>query len=107
MSAVHGVQSTFGLTTPTGAYVAESRRSVKIGKAIVRDEDGEIVRMRGKKLKETDVTISGKGDPNFAGVTVGDFTADAVKVVSAEGTEMQDGEYPDFTIEGKAFGTVA
>ncbi|MFK5920914.1 MAG: hypothetical protein QM496_01940 [Verrucomicrobiota bacterium] len=107
MADAHGVTSTFGLTTPTNGFTSESRRGRKQGKAVVRDELGEFVKMRAKKLIEEDVTIRGKGDPAFAGVTSGEFVAGAVKVISAESTEVAEGEYPDFEITGKAFSTAA
>lgn len=99
----NGIVDTFGLSALAGAYVNESRRSRGIEKAIVTDEDGDIKKLRGKKLITEDVTIRGKGSANFAAVVAGAFTVDTVKPIEAEQTEYHDGEFPDFEMVGKAY----
>lgn len=102
----NGVVDTFDLSPAAGAYVNESRRSRSIGKAIVRNEEGDIVKMRGKKIIEETVTIRGKGPANFAAVVVGEIEIDTVKATEAESTEYWDGEYPDFEMVGITYRNV-
>lgn len=102
----NGVVDTFGLSPAAGAFVNESRRSRGIGKAIVRNEVGEIVKLRGKKVIEETVTIRGKGSANFAAVVVGEIEIDTVKATEAESTEFWDGEYPDFEMVGMTYRNV-
>ncbi len=92
------ITDTYGVSAPSEAFVNESRRTRRVTRHIVRDEDAEIVRLRGGKVKEVEVVLRGKGDPGFAGVAPGPFTEGAMKITKAEGTEMANGEYPDFEI---------
>lgn len=106
MAVACNIASTFGATTPTGGYTNESARERGIEKAHVLDEGGVKVKLRGKKLITANVTISGKGAPDYSVVASGDFTAGSFKATSAEGTEYNDGEYLDFSIGGIIYSTV-
>ncbi|MHA1544625.1 MAG: hypothetical protein ACTSU8_05770 [Alphaproteobacteria bacterium] len=97
------VTDTFGISTPLNACITESRRSTRISRNIVRCEDGEIGRLRGGKVREIDVTNSGKGDPAFSAVTIGAFAEGVIKLISAEGTEVNNGEYSDMELVGKGW----
>lgn len=97
------INDTYGITAPVGACVNEARQSKRIGKSIVRDEAGAIKKMRGKKMREVNVTVRGKGDPGFSLVTEGPFSEGTVKPISAEGTEFHDGEYNDFEIQAQGW----
>lgn len=103
MAVTYDVDDTFGLTPSVGAHVSESRRSGKVQRYEVRNNKGEIVMQRAGKVREDDVTISGKGDANFAAVTIGSFTEGTVKAIEAEGTETNEGEYREFEMVGKAY----
>lgn len=103
MAITYDVDDTFGLSPAAGSYVYESRKSGKVKRFEVLDEEGEIVDHRAGKYSEDDVTISGRGDANFAAVTVGAFTPGAVKATEAEGSETNEGEYREFEMVGKAY----
>ncbi|HRQ87679.1 MAG TPA: hypothetical protein PLA50_02710 [Bacteroidia bacterium] len=103
MAVTYDVEDTFGLTPAAGAVVNESRRSGKVQRFEVPNEEGEIIKHRPAKYREDDITISGKGDANFAAVTVGGFTPNTVKAIEAEGTETNEGEYREFEMVGKAY----
>lgn len=97
------VVSTFDVTAPASAKVNESRRSSRIERFMVRDEDGEIVKLRGGRKREIDITLRGKGDPGFAAVQVGAFVIGTPKIISAEGTEFNSGDFNDFEITAKNY----
>lgn len=99
--------STFGITAPAGARVSESRRSTRIDRYIVRDEDGEVVKLRGSRKREIDITIRGKGDPGFAAVSVGAFVIGTPKIIAVEGTEFNTGDFNDFEITAKDYDNAA
>ena len=103
MAITYDVEDTFGLSPAAGAVVNESRIAGKVARYEVPDEAGEIILHRAGKFREDDVTISGKGDANFAAVTIGDFTAGSVKALEAEGSETSEGEYRTFEMTGKAY----
>lgn len=107
MAVACNIASTFGATTPTGGFTNESSEESSIGKAQVLDEDGVKVRLRGKKLIERPVSISGKGSADYSVIAPGDFTEDAFKALSAETEEYNDGEYIDFAVEGMIYSTVS
>lgn len=107
MAITYDVDDTFDLSPAAGAVVNESRRSGKVARYEVPDEHGEIILHRPGKFREDDVNISGKGDANFAAVTIGDFTAGAVKCLEAEGSETSEGEYREFEMVGKAYVNLA
>lgn len=97
------ITDTYDVTAPVGACVNEARRSTRITRNIVRDEAGEIKKLRGGRLREIDIDLRGKGDPGFAAVVAGAFVEGTPKITSAEGTEVNDGNFPDFQITAKAY----
>lgn len=99
-----GVVNLFGIAAPTVGYVNESRKKQTIREVTVEDEDGITVISEPDPLIEIDVDQSGKGDPQFADVTAGDFTAGEVKITEAELEESWD-DFPSFKRIGKAFDT--
>lgn len=107
MAVSCNITSTFGATTPNGGYTNESSKDSSIGDAFVLDEDGDKVKLRGKKLITETVTISGKGAADYSVIAPGDFTEDTFKVLAAETEEHSDGEYIDFSVEGKVYSTVS
>lgn len=107
MAVTLNITSNFGATTPTGGYTNESGRDAEVGKAEVRDESGERVLLRAKKLITDRVEITGKGAFDYSTVTAGAFTEDAFKVTGGETEEFHDGEYIDFALEGLIYSNVA
>lgn len=107
MAITLNIDSTFGATAPTGGYTNESSRDQQTDLAFVRDESGDKVKLRSKKLITKNVTISGKGSADYSAVTAGAFTADALKVTSGETDEYHDGEYIDFQQDGIIYSNVA
>lgn len=107
MAVTLNITDTFGATTPTGGYTNDASHDAEVGKAEVRDESGDRVKLRAKKLITDSVKISGKGAADYATVSAGAFTADAFKVTGAETEEFHDGEYIDFAIEGIIYSTAA
>jgi len=97
------ITDTFGITTPANACIQETRRGKRITRNIVRCEDGTVERLRGGLVREVDVTNTGKGDPGFLSVTEGPFAEGVVKLISAEGTEVNNGEFSDMELVGKAW----
>jgi len=90
------------LAAPAGGYVYEAESDESIEVAEVRDEDGNVVIAKPKKMITETQVIKGKGDPAIAAVTAGGFTSGTVKIVSAKGSESQD-DFPDFEITGRKF----
>lgn len=90
------------LTTPDGGYTNEAESDESIDVAEVRDEQGDIVVAKPKKMVTETQTIKGKGDPVISAVTSGAFTAGTVKIISAKGSESQE-EFPDFEITGRRY----
>jgi hypothetical protein len=107
MAVTLNIQDTFGATTPTGGYTNDASHDSEVGKAEVRDEDGDRVKLRPKKLITDRVQISGKGAADYATVAAGAFAEDAFKVTSAETEEDHSGEYIDFAIEGLIYSNAA
>lgn len=106
MAAHVGVDTTFNLTTPTGGYTSEAESDRSVDVATVRDEDGNVVIAKPKKMVTDTQTIKGKGDCNLAGVTAGAFTSGTVRVISAKQTENAD-DFPDFEITGKKYSSLS
>lgn len=106
MAAHVGVDTTYDLTTPTGGYTSESESDRTVDVATVKDENGNVVVAKPKKMITNTQTIKGKGDANLAAVTAGAFTSGTVKVISAKQTENAD-DFPDFEITGTKYSSLA
>lgn len=103
MPAAIGVTETHSIIMAASAEVNEMSDDARLDKAFVRNESGVTVHHRAKKLITHNITLRGKGDPNFAGVAAGSFSEGTAKVTAAEQVEYNDGEYADFTIEALKF----
>lgn len=106
MAATFSIQNITDLTEPTGGYINEADVDSSIDVAEVRDEAGNIVIAKPKKLITETQTIKGKGDPALAGVTAGGFTEGTVKIIEAKGTETNE-DFPDFEITGRVYRTLS
>jgi hypothetical protein len=106
MPATFAVSNITNLTAPTGGYINEASVDESLEVAEVRDENGDVVIAKPKKLITVTETIKGKGDPEISAVTAGGFTEDTVKIIEAKGTESQD-DFPDFEIVGRVFKSLA
>lgn len=90
------------LTAPEGGYVYEAETDQSVDVAEVRDESGNVVIAKPKKMVTETHTIKGKGDPAIAAVVAGSFAADTAKIVSAKGSESSE-DFPDFEIVARKF----
>ena len=106
MAATLGVVNLHGLTAPSGGYVQESTKEDAIEIATIRNASGVTVVAVPKPMITRTVSIKGKGDAVFSGVTAGGFTVDTVKVTEAKQTESND-DFPDFEITGVAYSNLA
>lgn len=107
MATTAHITETFGAVTPTGGYTNESSGEGSIEKYSVLDESGVKQRLRGGIHIVTDVSISGKGPADYTVIAPGAFSAATFKAISAENTEYNTGEYPDFAVTGKTHSTDA
>ena len=76
----------------------ENETLLQLGDSI-RDEMGLTKYAGPKPLITRNVTISGKGLPNFSDVAVGSISAQQVFITSVKRSESND-DFPDFEIEG-------
>ena len=106
MAAHVGVDTTYNLTTPSGGYTSEAESDRSVDVATVKDENGNVVVAKPKKMVTNTQTIKGKGDANLAAVTAGAFTSGTVKVISAKQTENAD-DFPDFEITGTKYSSLS
>jgi hypothetical protein len=102
MAAHLGVVALNGLTAPSGGYVQESTKEEVVEIATIRNATGVTVKAVAKPMITRTVSIKGKGDAVFSGVTSGGFTVNTVKVTEAKQTETND-DFPDFEITGVAY----
>lgn len=98
MPATFGVINTHDLE-PQSGHVSESSMDSSVEVATIRDEMGLTKYAGPKPLITRNVTISGKGLPNFSDVAVGNITAQQVFITSVKRSESND-DFPDFEIEG-------
>lgn len=106
MPATFGVSNITNLSAPSGGYINEADVDESIEVAEVRDEAGNVVIAKPKKMITVTETIKGKGDPALAAVTAGGFSEDTVKIIEAKGTESKD-DFPDFEIVGRLYKNIA
>lgn len=106
MAAHVGVDTTYDLTTPTVGYTSEAESDKTVDVATVKDENGNVVIAKPKKMITNTQTIKGKGDADLAAVTAGAFVSGTIKVISAKQTENAD-DFPDFEIQGKKYSSLA
>jgi len=99
------IDGTFGVTAPSGAVISEARKSGRLEnvKPVRNPATGATIHTRQKKVKESDITLTGNGDPGFASVVAGAFTEGTPKIISAEGTEVNDGEYSEMELSAKVY----
>ncbi len=102
MPSTFGVVSTFGLTTPAGAYTNESSSDASVEVATVENEMNVTVVAQALPSSRERITIKGKGDANLAAVTAGAFVQGTPKIVSAKQTE-NNRAFPDFEIQAEKF----
>lgn len=105
MAAHLGVTNITSLSAPAGGYINEASVEKSVEVATVRDEDGNEVIAKTKKMITITESIKGKGDPGLASVTAGGFTEDVIKIIEVKGTESQD-DFADFEITGRGFSSL-
>ena len=101
MPATFGVQNTFGLS-PASGHAHESSDDASIEVATLRDENGVTVVAKPKKMMTRNISLSGKGLPNFADVAAGAITAGTAFVTSVKQSESND-DFPGFEIQAVAY----
>lgn len=94
------------LAAPAGGYVYEAESDESIEEATVRDEDGNVVIAKPKKMITETQVIKGKGDPAIAAVATGGFASGTAKIVSAKGSETSD-DFPDFEITARKYSSAS
>jgi hypothetical protein len=68
-----GVDSTFGLTAPSG-YLQSSEQSVDVEVATIKGAHGQTVEAKAKPRSVTTVNIKTKGTAGLSTVVTGDFS---------------------------------
>lgn len=88
MPTVFGVDSTFGLTAPTG-YLQSSERTQEVETATIKGATGRVVEAQAKPRSKTTIVVRTKGDAVITAVPVGsDYTA--LTVTGSKFTESND-----------------
>lgn len=106
MPAHLGVTNITDLSAQAGGYINEASVDRSVDVATVKDETGNIVIAKPKKLITETQVIKGKGDPGLASVTAGGFTEDTARIVEVKGSESSD-DFPDFEITARVYSSLA
>lgn len=86
MAAHVGIQAgdKFGLTTPVGGFAQETSRKSAKEWVSVKNESGVTVENDPLPVTKRDITMRGKGSPNFALITAAVVATGALKVFSVK-----------------------
>ena len=95
-----GVDSTFGLTVPSGSFTQSSEKTQEVETATLKNAIGRVVLAQKKPRSKTTVTLRTKGVSSLSTVTVGDFSA--LTVTSSKYNETND-DFPTSEITGTLF----
>ena len=106
MPAHIGVENITDLEAQAGGYINEASVEKSVEAATVRDQVGNVVIAKPKKLVTETQVIKGKGDPGLATVTEGGFTADPATIIEVKGTESSE-DFPDFEVTARVFSSLA
>ena len=98
--ATFGVDTTFGLTAPTGSFLQSSEKTQEVETATIKSALGRVVIAQAKPRSKTTVTIRTKGTAVITGVSVGGFSA--LTVTSSKYNETND-DFPTAEVTGTLF----
>lgn len=98
--ATFGVESTFGLTPPTGSFTQSSERTKEVETATIKGATGRVVLAQAKPRNKTTVTVRSKGVATLSTVAIGNFTQ--LTVTSSKYSETND-DFPTSEITGTLF----
>lgn len=98
--ATFGVESTFGLTPPTGSFTQSSERTQEVETATIKGATGRVVLAQAKPRNKTTVTVRSKGVATLSTVAIGNFTQ--LTVTSSKYSETND-DFPTSEITGTLF----
>ena len=100
MPTVFGVQSTFGVTAPTG-YKQSSESVQEVETATIKNEIGKVVVAQAKPRNKTTITVVCKGEAVLATIPTGsDYTA--LTLTSTKYSETND-DFPTSEVTGTLF----
>ena len=97
MPADFGINSTFGLSAPSGGVVEESSTEDEVEAKTIRDENGTTCRAVPSRMIKTTVTIKGRGRSDLS-VAAGSLSG-SVKVISVKNSETNE-DFPTFEVTG-------
>lgn len=79
MAAHLGVESTFGVTKPSGSALTKATRDTKIETFKTEGEDGEWLKYTAANMKTVTVKLEGHGTAPISGITAADGVTPATK----------------------------
>lgn len=98
-----GISSYYGMTVPQGGYVEEMSEEESLDTVIARDEVGEIVVAEPRELITKNITMTGRGAADLAGVAaVAEISLGQVIIASAKNRETHT-DMPTFEINARAY----
>lgn len=100
MPTAFGVQSTYGLTAPTG-YVQSAEQTREVETATIKGANGRVVEAQAKPRSKTTVVVRTKGTAVITPVTVGSDYSN-LTVTGSKFTESND-DFGTAEVTGTSF----